>query len=67
MKLGKLLKVDTGSIVKAAKSRNPKQRVTLYLDKAVYTDFLKKCEAEDVAMSAVVEQLVREFNQSYKK
>lgn len=44
-----------------------KQKVTLYLDIALYKDVKKLCDSEDSSVSEVVEDLLRELVESAQK
>jgi hypothetical protein len=60
------MKIDGKKILqKLSQEKSDRQKVTLYLSKGLFEEFKKGCG--DIAASQVVEELMRQFNESVKK
>jgi len=60
------MKIEGKKILdKLAKEKSDRKKVTLYLSEELFEDFKESCG--DIAASAVVEEMMRQFVQSVKK
>ena len=61
-----LMKVEGKKILqKLFKEKSDRQKVTVYLSRSVFDEFKKSCG--DIAASQVIEELMRQFNDSVKR
>ena len=54
-------KLDAKSILNRAKKKPGKQKVSFTFSIELYSEFVKICDKQDVAMSRVLEELIKEF------
>lgn len=56
-----MTKIDVKKVLKKAKEKTLRERVSFTFEAGLYKDFQDKCETEGVAMSRVLEELMKEF------
>lgn len=54
-------KLDIKGIINRAKKKNNKQKVSFTFDTELYSEFVRICDKQDVAMSRVLEELMKSF------
>lgn len=54
-------KLDAKSILNRAKKKDSRQKVSFTFDTELYSEFVRICDKQDVAMSRVLEELIKEF------
>jgi len=55
--------IDTNELFKKLREKGARARgtVTMYLDRALFSDFQKLCDAKGVSASRVIEEMIRKF------
>lgn len=56
--------VDIKALIAQIRRPIDRERISLYVSSAVYSDFRKKCEANRVSPSEFVEYIMAQFNES---
>ena len=54
-------KLDAKSILNRAKKKSNRQKLSFTFDTDIYAEFVKICEKQDVPISRVLEELIKEF------
>lgn len=58
--------VDVKALIQHLKRPTDRERISLYVSGSVYEDFKKKCEANRVSPSELVEYIMLQFNESHE-
>ena len=56
-----MTKIDVKEVLKKAKKKTARAQASFTFEAGLYKDFQDKCETEGVAMSRVLEELMKEF------